>query len=204
MMEVPQIASQAAKMKIERECQEKAQNMCNQPIDQIIEEKNVLVPVERWANSSIMLPTQYLAAMVYYFVCTEAEPNCNITNKGVTALFKLTPSNLHKLVSGKKYHGGSHEESHKASLLKELEEHGELMVQVIKKKTLKMTKKSTNAATGSSKIGGRAGKPKSSTKVTVMKTTLKIIPLLFLDDETPESSMRGAHKKKQEEDDSKE
>ena len=60
--------------------------------------------------------------------------------QGCGSFFKLSPSNLHKLVSGKKYHGGSHGESHKASSLKELEEHGEPMVQVIKKKTSKMTK----------------------------------------------------------------
>ena len=83
-----------------------------------------------------MLPTQYLAVMVYYFVSAEANPKCNITNKGMAALFKLSPSNLHKLVSGKKYHGGSHGESHKASSLKELEEHGKPMVQVIRKKAL--------------------------------------------------------------------
>ena len=100
------MASQPAEMKIERECQEKAKNMCNQPIEQIIEEQNVPVPVDRWASSGIMLPTQYLAVMVYYFVSAEANPKCNITNKGMSALFKLSPSNLHKLVSGKKYHGG--------------------------------------------------------------------------------------------------
>ena len=127
-MEVPQMASQAAEMKIKREHQEKAENLRNQPIEQIIDEQNVPVPVERWATSSIMLPTQYLAAMVYYFMSAEADPKCNMTNKGVAALFKLSSSNLHKLVSGKKYHGGSHGESCKASLLKELEEHGELMV----------------------------------------------------------------------------
>ena len=39
MMEVPQMASQAVEMKIERECQEKAENICNQPIEQIIDEQ---------------------------------------------------------------------------------------------------------------------------------------------------------------------
>ena len=206
MMEVPQMASQAAEMKIKGECQEKAKNLRNQPIEQIIDEQNILVPVEIWESSSIMLPTQYLAAMVYYFMLAEADPKHNVTNKGMAALFKLSPSNLHKLVSGKKYHGGSHGESHKASSLKELENHGELMVQVIRKKTPKMTKMSmsTSAATGSSKSGGKAGKLKSSSKVTVMKTMLKLIALPFLEDETPASGTRGARKKKKEGDDSKE
>ena len=59
MMEVPQMASQVAEMRIERERQEKAKNLCNQPIEQIIDEKNVPVLVDRWAGSSIMLPTQW-------------------------------------------------------------------------------------------------------------------------------------------------
>ena len=39
MMEVPQMASQAVEMKIEREHQEKAKNLCNQPIEQIIDKQ---------------------------------------------------------------------------------------------------------------------------------------------------------------------
>ena len=117
-----------------------------------------------------------------------------MTNKGVAGLFKIAPSNLHKLMSGKKYHGGSHGDSHKASSLKELEEHGEPMVQVIKKKMVKPT----TSVSGTSKSGGRAGKAKTSGKVTVMKMTPKIIPLLFLDNKTPALGTRGAHKKKKE------
>ena len=135
--------------------------------------------------------------MVYYFIYAEANPDRNVTNKGMVALFKLTPSNLHKLVSSKKYHGGSHGEGCKASSLKELEEHGEAMVKVIKKKTVK----TTMSMPSSSKSGGRLGKMKSSSKVMVTKATPKIIPLLFLDDETPASGMRGACRKKKEGDD---
>ena len=100
MIEVPQMVTQAMVMKLEHEREVKVEDMRNQPIEQIIEEQNVLVPVERWSNSSIMLPTQYLAAMVYYFVFVVADPKWNLINKGVASLFKL--------VSGKKYHGGSH------------------------------------------------------------------------------------------------
>ena len=121
--------------------------------------------------------------------------------QGVAELFKLLPSNLHKLVSGKKYHRGSKGEGHKVSTLKELEKHGEQMVTVIKKKALTTTKMSISAATGSSKSGGKGGRTKSSTKVTVMKTMPKIIPLPFLDDETPASGTRGTYKKKKEGDD---
>ena len=175
MMEMPQMTSQVLEMKFERERQEKAENIWNQPIGEIIKEQNIPIPVERWSSSSIMLPTQYLAAMVYYFIYAETSPEVNITNKGAAALFKVSPSNLHKLVSGKKYYGESHGDSRKVSWLKEIEDHGEPMVQVIKKKTVK----SATSGSGRSKSGGKGRKPKSSGKVTVPKTTPKIIPLPF-------------------------
>ena len=170
-------------MKLERERQEKAENLRYQPIKQIIEEQNMSVLVKRWSSSSIMLPTQYLVAMVYYFMYAEANPDLNVMNKGVVGRFKLAPSNLHKLVSRKKYHGGSHGDSRKASSLKELEEHGESMVQVIKKKMVKATTSMAGSAkSGGTKSRGKAGKAKSSSKITVMKTTPKIIPLPFFND----------------------
>ena len=140
-----------------------------------------------------MLPTQYLAAMVYYFVVEELDPTCTVTHKGMATMFKFSPSNLHKIVSGKKYAGGSKGEGRKASSLKELEDKSEPMVQVIKKKTV-------SSATGSSKSRGRAGKAKSSDKVKISKVTPKIIPLPFLDDETPASGMRGSRRKQKGED----
>ena len=197
MMEMPQMTTQAMEMKMERQHQEKAENLRYQLIEQIIEEQNVPVLVERWSSSSIMLPTQYLAAMVYYFVYAKANPDQNVMNKGVAGRFKLSPSNLHKLVSGKKYHGGSHWDSRKVTSLKELEEHGESMVQVIKKKTVKATTSAAGSAKiGGTKSGGKAGNPKSSSKITVTKTTPKLIPLPFFDDETPTSGTRGAHKRR--------
>ena len=123
----------------------------------------------------------------------EVSPGLNITNKGVAALFKVSQSNLHKLVSGKKYHGGSHGDSKKVSSLKDLEEHGEPMVQVIKKKTVKST-----TGSGTSKSRGKGGKPKLLGKVTVTKMTPKIIPLLLRDNETLAAGTRGACKKKKE------
>ena len=95
----------------------------------------------------IMVPTQYLVAMVYSFVYAEVNPEVTVTNKGMAGLFKVSLSNLHKFVSGKKYHGGSHGESKKASSLKETDDHGEVMVKVIKKKTAKPTP----SASGTSK-----------------------------------------------------
>ena len=128
MLHVPQMAKQSTAMKLEQERVEKAENLRNTPIEVIIREQNVPVPVERWVKSSIMIPTQYLAAMVYYFVYAEANPHIMVMNKGVAEKFQLSPSNLHKLVSGKRYAGGSQGAGRKASTLKELEEHGEKMV----------------------------------------------------------------------------
>ena len=188
MVEVPQMVSQVTEMRLQREREEKAESLHNQPIEELIESQNVPVPVLRWSDSSIMLPTQYLVAMVYYFVAAEADSTRTVTNKGVATRFKLSPSNLHKLVSGKKYTGGSKGEGKKASSLKELEERSKSMVKVIRKKTV-------SSAAGSSKSGGRAGKAKSTEKVKVTKAQPKIIPLPFLDGETPASGTRGSRKK---------
>ena len=188
MVEVPQMASQATEMRLQREREEKAESLNNQPIEEVIESQNVPVPVLRWLDSSIMLPIQYLAAMVYYFVAAEADSTHMVTNKGVATMFKLSPSNLYKLVSGKKYVGGSKGEGKKVSSLKELEERSESMVKVIRKKTV-------CSAAGSSKSGGKAGKAKSSEKVKVTKAPLKIIPLPFLDYKTLASGTRGSCKK---------
>ena len=191
MMEMPQMSSQAAEMKLERERQEKAENIRNQPIAQIIREQNMPVPVARWASSNIMSPSLYLAAMVHYFVYAIANLDTTVTNKGVAELFGVSPSNLHKLVSGKRYRGGSQGVGKKASTLKELEEHGESMVMVCKK-----TKKTTTSTKGTSKSGGKGGKPKSTRKVTVTKMTPQLVPLPFLDDEVPAAGTRGARKRK--------
>ena len=188
MVEVPQMASQATEMRLQREWEEKTESLHNQPIEEVIASQNVPVPVLQWSESSIMLPTQYLAAMVYYFVVAEVDSTRTVTNKGVAAMFKLAPSNLHKLISGKKYAGGSKGEGRKASSLKELEDRSETMVKVSRKKTV-------SGAAGGFKSGGKAGKAKSSDKVKVTKVPPKIIPLPFFDDETPASGTRGSRKK---------
>ena len=196
MVHVPQMAKQVTAMKLEKEHEERTEDLRNTLIEEIIREQNVPVPVDRWVDSSIMIPTQYLSAMVFYFVYAEANPKLNVTNKGVAEMFKLSPSNLHKLVSGKKYQGGSTGAARKASSLKDLEQHREPMVQCIRKK---MTKASGGSST-SMKSGSRAGKAKSTSKVTVTKTTPHIMTLPFLDDKTPAA---GTRKKKKEEDSAK-
>ena len=71
------------------------------------------------------------------------------------------------------------------SSLQELEDRSEPMVKVIKKKA-------APAAAGSSKGGGRG---KSSDKVKVTKAPPKLIPLPFLDEETPAAGTRSSRKK---------
>ena len=51
------------------------------------------------------------------------------------------------------------------------------------------------SAAGSSKSRGQAGKVKATEKVKVTRAQPKIIPLPFLDDETPASGTRGSRKK---------
>ena len=80
------------------------------------------------------------------------QKNKSMSNKGVADLFKLAPSNLHKLVSGKKYHGGSHSEGRKIKSIEQLEDHSEPMVTVIKKK---MVKASTSKRSSVSVAAGR-------------------------------------------------
>ena len=186
MMEVPQMARQVAEIKQQQEQEKKEEDLRGQPIGEVIMKQNMLVPRARWAKSTIMMPTQYLAAMVYYFVAAVADETRTITNKGVAALFELQPSNLHKLVSGRKYAGGSKGEGKKASSLQELEDRSEPMVKVIKKK-------SVPAAAGSSKGGGRS---KSSGKVAVTKAPPKLVLLPFFDEETPAAGTRSSRKKR--------
>ena len=45
MVEVPQMASQVTEMRLQREREEKAESLCNQPIEEVIESQNVPVPV---------------------------------------------------------------------------------------------------------------------------------------------------------------
>ena len=73
MMQVPQMATQVVQMDYEQERQEKTKEMKGQPIEEIIEQYNVLRQIERWVNLSILLPTWYLAAMVYYSIYGEVD-----------------------------------------------------------------------------------------------------------------------------------
>ena len=166
---------QTASMKLDREQQQRAEMLKGWPIKEIIEMQNVPRLVERWKDLKIMSPSAYLAAVFYYFVFNTVDQKKTLANQTVADLFKVCRSNLHRTTSGRKSTGGSTEPGKKVKSLQELEEHGKSMVKVAKVKT------------------------KGAQKVKVMKTavTPKLIPLPFLD-ETPALGMRGAWKKKEE------
>ena len=73
MIHIPQMAKQESVIKLEQEHEGRAEQLKNTPIEEIIKEQNVPVPVDRWVESSIMLPMQYLSVMVYYFIYVEAK-----------------------------------------------------------------------------------------------------------------------------------
>ena len=81
---------------------------------------------------------------------------------------------MHRITNGRKYAGGSITTGRKLKSVQELEEHGESMVKIVKVKP----------------------KPKAKNTITVTKTTPKIIPLLFLPDDTAGEGLRRSQRKK--------
>ena len=67
MLQVPEMLTQAAEMKSDRERQQRMESLKGQPIEEIIDEQNMPRPVLRWAESKILSPSSYLAAAVYSF-----------------------------------------------------------------------------------------------------------------------------------------
>ena len=133
-------------------------------------------PVEHWAESRIMSPSAYLAAAVYYFLYSVVNQKKTVANQMVADLFKVSKSNLHWITSSRKYTAGSITTGRKLKSIQELEEHGEHMVRIAKVKP---------------KV-----KPRSQKKITMMKTTPKIIPLPFLEEQAGESEPRRSWRKK--------
>ena len=168
MLQVPEMLQQAATMKSECECKQKAERMWGLTIEEIIKEQNMPRPVERWAESKIMSPSAYLAAAVYYFLFNTVDQKKTIANQAVSDKFKVSRSNMHRITSGQKYAGGSIMTGRKLKSVQELEEHRESMVKIAKVKP----------------------KPKAKKTITVTKTTPKIIPLPFLPDDTTGEVLR--------------
>ena len=100
MLQVPEMMQQAAMMKTDRECCEKAEQLRGLPIEDIIKEQNMPRPVEHWVESKIMSPSAYLAAAVYYFLYSVIDQKKAVANQAVADLFKVSKSNLHRIPSG--------------------------------------------------------------------------------------------------------
>ena len=180
MLQVPEMLTQAADMKSEREQQQRIENLKGQPIEVVIDQQNMPRPVLRWADSKILSPSAYLAAGVYFFLYNTVDQTKKIPNQTVADMFGVSRSNLHKITSGRKYLGGSTTTARKAKSLQELEEHGESMVKVAKIK----------------------GKKRQKVQVTKAKQKPKLIDLPFLEDK-PAMGTRSAHKRREDDDDGK-
>ena len=140
--------------------------------------------MEHWVDSKIMSPSAYLAVAVFYFLYGVVDQKKAVANQMVADLFQISKSNLHWITSGRKYAGGSITTGWKLKSVQEVKEHGERMVTISKVKTKQ--------------------KSKSQKKVTVMKTTPKIIPLPFLDEKTGEPTRPRRRRDKGKKDDDEE
>ena len=176
MLQVPEMMQQAAMMKLDREHREKVEQLRGLPIKEIIKEQNKLRSVEWWVDSKIMSPSAYLAAAVFYFLYSVVDQKKAVANQMVAELFQFSKSNLHRITSGRKYAGGSVMTGQKLKSIQELEEHGERIVTISKVKM--------------------KSKLKSQKKVTVTKTTPKVIPLPFLEEQAGESEVRRSRRRK--------
>ena len=112
-------------------------------------------------------------------------------NKHVAGKFALSPSNLHRILTGWRYAGG-----HESAKIRS-EDMGEKYVKVTAvpaeagKGKGKGKSSSESAKTGTSKGGAKPG----GAKVMVTKVAPKIVPLPFLTD-PPAGGTRGAKRRK--------
>ena len=180
MLQVPEMLTQAAEMKSDRERQQRMESLKGQPIEEIIDKQNMPRPVLCWAESKILSPSSYLAAAVYCFLCNTVDQKKMVPNQAVADLLGVSRSNLLRITSGQKYSGGSTTKGRKAKSLQELEEHGEPMVKIVKVK----------------------GKMKQKVSVTKTSRKPRLIDLPFLDEKLTQGT-RSSHKRKGGNDDSK-
>ena len=158
----------------------------NTQIEEIIIEQNLPTPLDRWKGSKVLLPARYLAAAVYYSIYSQADQEHPLTNKLVADTFKLSSSNLHWIVTGRKYAGG-HE-----TVKAKSDEHGEKFVKISK---LPETKKGKGRGKTSKKTQKQVGKV-TVTKVPAKRANLDVSSL----DELPAEGTRAAKKKNKDDD----
>ena len=189
MMEIPKAKQMITQQKEAEERARSREDMKNMKIEDIIIEQNLPTPLDRWKDSKVLLPTRYLAAAVHYFVYSQADQANPMTNKFVADKFKLSPSNLHRIITGRHYSGGSTKVTS--------EEHGERFVKVAK---VAETIKGKGRGKSSTVVSAAKGSDKTSDKkVMVVKVTPKLVDLPFLED-TPAEETRGAKKRKKNDD----
>ena len=188
-VEMPKAKQMIEKQKEVEEWARSREDMKNMKIEDIVIEQNLPTPLDKWKDSKVLLPTRYLAAAVHYFVYSQVDQANPMTNKLVATKFKLSPSNLHRIITGRRYSGGSTKLTP--------EEHGERFVKVAK-----ATETAKGKGRGKSSVAASVAKgsgKKAGTKVTVAKVTPKLIDLPFLED-TPAEGTRGAKKRKKDDD----
>ena len=106
VMEIPQVKKQVEEAKNVQERVRSREEMCNVKIEEIIIEQNLPTPLDRWKGSKVLLPTRYLVAAIHYLVYSQADEAHPMTNKHVAEKFALSPSNLHRILTGQQYAGG--------------------------------------------------------------------------------------------------
>ena len=188
-MEIPKAKQMIEQQKEAEERARSREDMKNMKIEDIIIEQNLPTPLDRWKGSKVQLPTHYLAAAVHYFVYLQADQANPMTNKFVAEKFKLSLSNLHRIITGRRYSGGSTKVTS--------EEHGERFVKVAK--AAEMTKGKGRGKSSAVASAAKGTTKKSDTKVMVAKVAPKLSDLPFLED-TPAEGTRGAKKRRKDDD----
>ena len=94
-MEIPQMKQLITEKKASEEQAGSHDKMRNTHIEEIIIEQNLPTPLKCWKDSKVLLPTRYLAAVVHYFIYSQADQAHRMMNKLVAEKFSLSSSNLH-------------------------------------------------------------------------------------------------------------
>ena len=123
-MEIPKVQQLISEKKTSEESARSCDEKRNMRIEDIIIKQNLPTPLDRWKNSKVLLPTRYLAVAVHYFIYSQADQVHPVTSKFVVGRFRLSPSNLHQILTGRKYAGGHETAKGKC------DEHGEKYVKV--------------------------------------------------------------------------
>ena len=123
-MEIPRVQQLISEKKSSKERARSRDEKRNMRIEDIIIEQNLPTPLARWKDLKVLLPMRYLAVAVHYFIYSQADQVHPLANKFVAEKFKLSPSNLHRILTGRKYAGG-----HKTVKVKS-DKHGQKYVKV--------------------------------------------------------------------------